>query len=101
MADSRSRYRIMERYMTAALILEWIIFIVYMIAAGNGTIWLKVLTAIFAILGSGLTIAYLYLTQEIRRNRSRWMVLAAGAVLVLTLLSLILNFPCPKPLPTV
>ena len=101
MADSRNRYHIMERYMTAVLIFQWIIFFIYMIAAGNGTIWLKVISAIIAILSSGLTIAYLYLTQEIRHNRSRWMVMAAGAVLILTLLSLVLNFPCPRPIPSV
>ena len=97
MADSRNRYRIMERYMSVALVFQWIIFVIYMVAAAKGTIWLKVITAIIAILASGLCLAYLYLTQEIRRNRSRWMVLAAGAVFLLTVLSLILRFPSPRP----
>ncbi len=97
MGNNRKRYREMEQYMTYALIGLGIIFFVYLIAAGTGTIWLKVITAIVAILGSGLCIAYLYLTGELLRFRSRWMTVGFAAVILCVLVSLVLRYPSPNP----
>ena len=95
MENPKSRYKQMEKYMTLVLIGNTLLFIVYLIAAGIGVIWLKVLSAIIAIIVSGLCLAYLYLTKLLTKPQSLWMTAAAGAVLICTLFSLILNFPSP------
>lgn len=95
MENNKNRYREMEKYMTLVLIGTAVLFIVYLIAAGCGILWLKVLTAIIAILVSGLCLAYLYITKLLLAPRSLWMTAAAGAVIVCILFSLILGFPAP------
>lgn len=97
MAKRVNRYKKMEQYMTATLLADVFLFILYLIAAGTGTLWLKVLTAIFTILISGLCLTYLYLTKEFLRQRSLWMTAAAGAILLCVIASLILGFPSPSP----
>lgn len=97
MSKPKNRYQEMEHYMTYALLADLVIFILYLIAAGIGIIWLKVITAIIAILLSGLCLAFLYLSQELLRPRSLWMSAAAAAIAVCVLFSLILNFPSPSP----
>lgn len=98
MQNKQNRYQEMERYMSLALIADFLLFVVFLIAAGNGVIWLKVITAIVTILLSCLCLAFLYITKELLRQRSFWMTVAAGAILVCLLFSLILNFPCPAPI---
>ena len=99
MASTRNRYAQMRQNMSFVLIGDFAIFVMYLIAAGNGLVWLQVLSAIIALLASVLCIGYLYLTQEIFRKRSLWMTLAAGAIAVCILYSLVLNFPAPAPTP--
>lgn len=96
MAKRRNRFRDFENLMTKVLLADAAVFILYLICAGAGITALKVITAIIAILGSALCLAYLYLNGEIRKRRSLWMATGAGAVLLCTLVSLILNFPAPK-----
>ena len=96
MAKKRNRYKEMEKYMSIALIADAVLFVLYLICAGAGVIWLKVILAIFAILLSGLCLGFLYLTRELMRRRSLWMTACAGAVLLCLLFSLILNFPSPN-----
>ena len=43
MAKKQSRYKQMERYMTYVLLANAALFIFYLISAGNGIIWLKVI----------------------------------------------------------
>ena len=96
MANRRNRYKEMERYMTYALIADAAIFLLYLICAGCGVIWLKV---ILFLLGAALSVCclgYLYLTQELLKRRSLWMSSAAAAVLLCLLFSLILNYPSPN-----
>lgn len=95
MAQDPTRYRRMERYMTAVLLFDTAVFILYLFAAGFGTIWLKVLTAIIAILASGLCLSFLYLTKELKKQRSLWMSTAAVCIPVCLLVSLVLGFPAP------
>lgn len=95
MDNSRKRYRQMEQHMTYALLADLVLFILFLITAGNGIIWLKVILAILTIALSGLCLAYLYLTQELLRQRSFWMSVSAAAILVCLLFSLILNYPSP------
>lgn len=96
MAQQRNRYKEMERYMTWALIADAVLFVLYLICAGSGVIWLKAILAILAMILSGLCLGYLYLSQELLRRRSLWMSACAAAVLVCVVFSLILNFPSPN-----
>ncbi len=91
--NQASRYKEMERYMTYTLIGDAVVFLIYLIAAATGVIWLKVITAIIAFLVSGLCLVYLYMSQELMKPRSLWMTTAAGAVILCTFFSLILNYP--------
>jgi choline-glycine betaine transporter len=97
MNKGNNRYADMERYITLTLIVCAVLFIVFLIAAGSGIIWLKVLSAIFAILLAGLCLYVLYLTKELLHQRSLWMSVGAAAIIVCIFFSLILNFPSPKP----
>ena len=97
MAKRSSRYKKMERYMTYALIADALLFLLFMIFAGLGVAWLKIILAICAILLSGLCLAFLYITKELLRQRSFWISVGAAAILVCVLFSLILNFPSPNP----
>lgn len=95
MESTKNRYREMEKYMTLALLIAAALFIIYLIAAGLGIIWLKVITAIIAILISILCLVYLYLTKLLTAPRSIWMTAAAGSVVICLLFSLVLGFPSP------
>ena len=96
MAEKKSRYQIMEQYMTYALIADAALFVLYLLFAGLGIIWLKIVLAVVAFLLSGAVLAYLYLTKELLKQRSMWMTVAAAAVAVCLLFSLILKFPSPR-----
>ena len=97
MAGRNNRYVQLERLITTALIVDLIIFILFMVAAGNGIIWLKVLTILGVLAVSGSSLYLLYACRELRKPRSFWMTVAATAILLCLLFSLILNFPSPKP----
>lgn len=99
MAVRNNRYLHMRKIMSYVLLGELVVFVIYLLSAGFGIIWLKATTSIIAILTSVLSLAYLYLTKEIFKKRSLWMTAAAGAVLFCVLYSLVLNFPCPAPTP--
>ena len=92
-----NRYKQMELKMSAVLLADFILFVIFLFAAGFGIIWLKVITAIIAILVSLLCLGFLFLSQELLRRRSLWMTAAAGAMLICILFSLILGYPCPAP----
>lgn len=97
MNKNNSRYNKMQQIISAILGGSLLLFIIFLIASGNGVVWLKVITAIITILGSGLSLGYLYLTQELLRRRSMWISTAFAAILICTIASLILNFPSPRP----
>ena len=98
MAQSRNRFRYqdMEKMMTMVLIADAAVMVTCLVAAGMGITWLKVTAAIIAILVSVLCLAYLYLTQELLRQRSLWMSVGFAAVVVVLAASLLLNFPSPS-----
>ena len=96
MAGKKSRYQVMEQYMTYALLADAALFLLYLLFAGLGLVWLKVIFGVIAILLSGLLLGYLYLTKELLKRRSLWMSAAAAAVAACVLVSLIVNFPSPK-----
>ena len=96
MAQKPNRYKIMERYMTYALCLDAVLFVLYMIVAGNGIIWLKVILTLLCLALSGALLWFLYATRELLRQRSLWITVGAGAIVVCLLFSLIINFPSPN-----
>ena len=97
----RNRYKEMEQLMTKILIGDAAVFVLYLLFAGLGVTFMKVLTAIIAILASGLCLGFLYLNGEMKKRRSRWMVMGFAAVLVCLLVSLVLNYPSPAKAPAV
>lgn len=96
MAQKVSRYKTLERYMTVALCLDTVLFIGYMIAAGNGVMWLKIIFSLFCFVLSGAMLWLLYKTKELLRQRSLWITTGAAAIAVCLFFSLILNFPSPN-----
>ena len=89
----RNRYREMEQLMTRALLLDFLAFLLYLLFASFGIVWLKILLSISIILISGTCLAILYMTRELLRPRSRWMTASATAIVVSLIFSLILNYP--------
>ncbi len=96
MAQKPNRYKQMERYMTYALCLDAVLFIFYLIVAGNGIIWLKVILTLLCIAVSGALLWFLYMTHELLKQRSLWITAGAVAIVVCLFFSLILNFPSPN-----
>ncbi len=96
----RNRYREMESLMTKIILGDVLVFVLYLVCARlGGDIFstLKVVTAIIAIFGSLLCVGWLYLTGEFTRRRSLWMVTAFICIVICVVVSILLNFPCPKP----
>jgi hypothetical protein len=91
----RFKYKQIEPILTYILMGVGVIFLLYLIFAAINFVAGKVICAILGILISGLVLAYLYMSKELLRRRSIWMTLGAGSVVILTLMSLILNFPAP------
>lgn len=96
MAGKSHRYKEMERYMTITLCADTALFVFYLIAAGNGVIWLKVILTLLCLGVSGLLLWFLYTTNELLRQRSLWITTGAAAIAVCLFFSLILNFPSPN-----
>lgn len=96
MAQKPNRYKEMERYMTYALCLDAVLFLLYLIVAGNGIIWLKVILTLLCLALSGALLWFLYTTKELLRQRSLWITVGAAAIAVCLLFSLLLNFPSPN-----
>ncbi len=93
MAGNQNRYKQMERYITYGLIANTLLFILYLVFAGLGIIWLKVILTIACFLISGYILYCLYISKELLRQRSLWMSVAAASIIVCIFFSLILNFP--------
>lgn len=91
----RKRYKDIERILTQILIADAGVFVLYMIFAGLGVTFLKVVTTIACLAASIGCLALLYMTGEMKKARSRWLVLGFAAVVVCLLVSLILNYPSP------
>lgn len=91
----RPRYADLEHAMTVLLFACLADFILFLIFAGLGVIWLKVITAIFSILMPFLCLVYLYMAKEILRQRSLWMTMGFVGIFLCTVVSLIANYPSP------
>ena len=102
MANSKKneykRYKQNERIWVYGLVADAAIGVLYLLMAGLGVVWLKWILAIAAILLSAAGLGSLYLTGELRRQRSLYLTAGYGAVVVVILFSLILNYPSPNEL---
>ena len=96
MASKPNRYKLFERNMTYSLCIDALIFIFYMIAAGNGIGWLKVILTLMCLALSAYILWSLYCTNELLKQRSLWMTVGAAAIAICLLFSLLLNFPSPN-----
>ena len=92
---SRKRYKELEQMMSRILIADVIVFALFALFAGLGVVALKVICAIVTIIVSGLCLAFLFMTGELQKRRSLWMVVGFVSVLVCLLVSLICNYPSP------
>lgn len=97
MNEPKRSYKQLEMLMTIVLILTAVDFIIFLLFAAAGVLWVKVLTAIFAIGISVLCLIYLFLIGEWLKQRSLWLTTGFGAIAVCTIVSLICSFPCPLP----
>lgn len=95
MENNKNRFQDFEKKVTLLLLGVTFLFIIFLIASGCGIVWLKIITAIIAILICGLCLALLYMTKLLLRPRSLWMSVASGSFIVCILFSLILGFPFP------
>ena len=93
MAPKRNRYKELEKVMTTGLIADGVLFLLYLIFAAAGVIWLKVIFSIFTILIALAGLAILYLSQELLRQRSLWLSTGFFSIFLCILVSLILAFP--------
>ena len=93
----RNRYREMESMMTKVLIGDGLIFFLYMFAASRSGVWatMKWVLAVVTILVSSLALGWLFLTKEISKRRSMWMVTACVSIMTCLFVYLCLNYPCP------
>ena len=92
----RNRFRELEEKMTRILLVNAAVFVLFLIFSGLGVIPMKVISAIVSILVSLLCLGYLYMSGEMRKRRSLWMLTAAAGLFLCTMVSLICNFPSPK-----
>lgn len=98
MAKKLNRYKVMERNMLFVLLTDLLLFIFFLISAGNGITWLKVVLSLFVMIISLGSLGFLYLSNELLKRRSLWMGTAAAAMFLCTIFALILNFPSPAPM---
>ena len=91
----RRRYKDIERFLTQVLIADAAVFVLYLFFAGFGLTFWKVLASIAMIIASVACLALLYMTGEMKKARSRWLVLGFAAIVVCLLVSLLLNYPSP------
>ena len=96
MAKNQNKYKLFERFLTVALCTDAIAFILYMIFAGLGIVWLKVILTLVCFALSGYILWLLYKTQELFRQRSLWITAGAAAIAFCLFMSLLLNFPSPN-----
>ena len=92
----RNSYREFESIMTRVILVDAAVFVGYLIFARLDIAALKVITAIISIAGSLLSLAWLFLTGELTRRRSLWMVTGFVCIVLCIVVSLLLGYPCPS-----
>lgn len=94
-ANEARRFKENERVLSAALIADAVIFLLFLLFAGLGIGWLKVILTILAFAISALGMAVLYMTGELPRRRSRYLAAGFAAIVLCILVSLIAKYPSP------
>ena len=92
---SRKRYKELEDMMARIMVADVVIFGLFLLFAGLGVVAMKVICAIVTIIVSGLSLGFLYITGELKKRRSLWMVVGFVGVLICLLVSLLCNYPSP------
>ncbi len=91
----RNRYRALEKLMTEILLGDVLVFILFLVFSSKGLNVLRVITATLSILASVLSVGWLFITGELLRRRSFWMVTGFSSIFLCLIISLILKYPCP------
>ncbi len=91
----RNRYRALEKLMTEILLGDVLVFILFLVFSSKGLNVLRVITATLSILVSVLSVGWLFITGELLRRRSFWMVTGFSSIFLCLIISLILKYPCP------
>ena len=92
---SRKRYKELEQMMARILMADVAVFALFVLFSGMGIVALKVICAIVTIIVSAMSLAFLYMTGELKKRRSLWLVVGYIGVLACLLVSLMCNFPSP------
>lgn len=91
----KNRYRALEKLMTEILLGDAVVFILFLIFSSKGLNVMRVITATLSILTSVLSAGWLFITGELLRRRSFWMVTGFASIFLCLIISLILKYPCP------
>ena len=97
MKKTHDRYKQMERYLTTAILLDTLLFVLFLIYSWSGVLWVRVTTAVLTLLISSGVVYLLYLNKELLRRRSLWMTTACISIIACVVFSLLLGYPCPPP----
>ena len=92
----RNSYREFESLMIKVILVDIAVFVLYLVFAWKDIAAMKVITAIIAIAGSLLSLSWMFLTGELTRRRSFWMVTGFVCILLCVVVSLLLGYPCPS-----
>lgn len=88
-----NRYKQLEQLLTLCLLAALALFVVYLIAAGRGITWLKILSAVLCFVLPGGCLWLLYSSKELLKSRSLWLSMSFGGIVLCTLVSLLVHFP--------
>ena len=91
----RNRYREFESLMTKVMAGDALAFVLYLVFAGKGWTVVQVIATVLVFIVSILALVWLFITKELFRRRSLWMVTGFGPIFLCLLFSLILKYPCP------
>lgn len=91
----RNRYREFESLMAKVFAGDIVLFVLYLIFAGKGLTVIQIIATVLVFIVSVFALIWLFITKELFRRRSLWMVTGFGAIFLCLLFSLILKYPCP------
>lgn len=95
MAERQNGYRQFERFLTILLALTGAMFVLFLFTSGLGLVVLKCILALIVAALAGIGLFLLYRTKELLRSRSLYLTLSYSALILLTIVSLICNYPAP------
>ncbi len=93
MADKNDGYRALEQVLTVFVILDFLLFLGYLISGIASALILKYILAVLSIVGGAFGIYMLINTKEIRHHRSRWILYCFICIPLCTIVSLLCQFP--------